>query len=97
MLDLQAIQKQCQTSQTTLNVEAWKGDVKIRQLTVAQSAEVVELSSKGQHVQAMVRGVSFSLVEPVISFQDLSELSGDAFEGIREINEALGKLNEPKK
>ena len=97
MLDLKAIQKKYQTSETTVDVKAWGGEVKIRQLTVSESAEVAHTSARGEGVNAMVKNVAFALVEPSITFDELSKLPGDSFEGIKEINDALSELNEPKK
>lgn len=97
MLSLDDIQNQCKTAESTVQIDAWDGEVKIRQLTVAESANVISTQNRGDQATAMVMTASFALVEPKASVKKLQGLSQEAFEGIKEIVEAVGDLGEPKK
>ena len=97
MLDLAAIEGQYKTSEKVVRIEAWDGDVKIRQLTVAESAEVMAAQSSGDAALAMVKTASFALVEPKLSEKKIKALPQESFEAIGEIVEAVGALSEPKK
>ncbi len=97
MLSFDDIQQQCKTAESTVQIDAWNGEVKVRQLTVAESAEVIATQAKGDHATAMVKTASFALVEPRMSVKKLQDLPQSAFDAIKEIVEAVGELGEPKK
>ncbi|MBL4730282.1 MAG: hypothetical protein JKY28_02690 [Sulfurimonas sp.] len=97
MLTLEDIEKICKTKEGTVNIEAWGGEVKIRQLTVAETAEVVKTQTAGDGAMSTIKMASFALVEPKMSVKKMLSLPAEAFEGIAEIVKAVGELQEPKK
>jgi hypothetical protein len=87
--------------------------VEIRELTVAESNEVQALMlndstsqdladgtinvSIGKFEEAKTKAVSMALVNPKLSEADINGMSSCAKDGISEIYEAIGAINEPKK
>lgn len=87
--------------------------VEIRELTVMESNEVQALmlnDSTGQDIadgninvsigkfeEAKIRAVSMALVSPKFSEVEISNMGSGAKNGINEIYEAIGAINEPKK
>lgn len=109
MLNLKDIQNLCQTQEKVITIKAWNGDVKIRELTTKQRAEVIEvmqgnseIDEKGTNLKlsnltkSQILLAHYALVEPAMSLKDIENLSESAFEGIREINEAVEKLSKKK-
>ena len=97
MLSFEDIQKQCKTAEATVEIEAWGGEVKIRQLTVAETADVVKSQTDGDSAMSTIKLVSYALVEPKMTVKKILSLPAEAFEGIRQIAEALSNLESPKK
>lgn len=97
MLSLEDIQSQCKTTEKTVKIKAWGGDVKIRQLTVKESSDVLTSQLAQDGAMAMIKTASFALLEPKMSIDKIQDLSQEAFEGIREVVEAVGELSEVKK
>jgi len=95
MLSLDDI-KGAKTKEAVVHIDGWGGEVRIRQLTVAESSEVAALQGRGEHAAALVRLASFALVEPRMSVRDINALPADAFEAIREIADAVGEIEGPK-
>lgn len=96
MLSLEDIQNQSKMATATVEIEAFGGEVKIQQLTVAQSAEIFNLQQKGDAAMSLLRTASYALVEPKLTVKKLLALPDSAFDGIREIVDAVGELQEPK-
>lgn len=110
MLKLEDIQKKHPTQEKTITVKAWGGDVRIRQLTIGERSEVMGMmmagdtkvvgdkiqANAGQYAKSRILAASFALVEPAISYEDLSSLHG-AMEAVDEIYEALNEFDTPKK
>lgn len=97
MLKLKDIQKKYVTAEKTVKIDAWGGEVKIRQLTVDQSAEAVFARGTGGNTATMIKTAAFALVEPEMSEENIRALSDPAFKGIIEIVTAVGSFSEPKK
>lgn len=110
MLKFEDIQKKHPTQEKTITVKAWGGDVRIRQLTIGERSEVMAMmmsgdgkvvrdkirANAGQYAKSRILAASFALVEPAISYDDLSALSG-SMDAVNEINEALNEFDTPKK
>jgi len=87
--------------------------VEIRELTVSESNEVQSLMLKdstsdqlssgtvnvsiGKFEEAKIKAVSMALINPKFSEAELNSMGVGAKEGIAEIYEAIGAMNEPKK
>lgn len=97
MLSFEDIQSKCKTTEKTVEIDAWGGEVKIRQLSVSESADVIATQSRGDGAMAMVKTAAYALVEPKMTVKKILALPQDAFDGLREIVEALGEMDEPKK
>lgn len=97
MLKLSDIQKKHSTAEKTIKVEAWGGDVKIRDLTVAESADVVATRMRGEAGMSVVKTASYALIEPAMTVADISAMSEDAFDGVSEIVKAIGEFKPEKK
>lgn len=97
MLSFEDIQASSKTVEKTVEIDAWGGEVKIKQLTIAESADVIATQAKGEQVLSMAKTASYALVEPKMSVKKLIALPQDSFEGIAEIVNAVAELAEPKK
>ncbi len=87
--------------------------VEIRELTVSESNEVQSLMLKdstseelsngtvnvsiGMFEKAKIKAVAMALVKPVFTEEELNSMGTRAKDGISEIYEAVGAMNEPKK
>lgn len=96
----------------TIRVEAWGTEVKIRKLTIKERNEVDSLVLKDTDAaevadgkvkvdlkkanEAIIRKVSYALVEPKFKPAELESLSEEAFEGVLEIEKALNEWDKPK-
>ena len=110
MLKIEDIRKKHPTQEKTVTIKAWGGDVRIRQLTIGERAEVMGMmmagdtkvigdkvqANAGQYAKSRMLAASFALVEPQISYDELSGLAG-AMEAVDEIYEALNEFDAPKK
>lgn len=110
MLKIEDIRKKHPTQEKTVTIKAWGGDVRIRQLTIGERAEVMGMmmsgdgkvvgkkihTNAGQYAKSRILAASFALVEPSISYDELSALP-DAMDAVNEINEALNEFDAPKK
>lgn len=92
-----------------VKIKAWDGEVKIRELTTKQRSEIIEimqgdslLDEKGSSlklsnlIKAQILTAHYGLVDPALSIKDIENLSESAFEGIKEINEAIESLSKKK-
>lgn len=96
-LTIEEIQERAKTSEDTVEIESWGGEVKIRTLTVAQGREVAALYNKGDRVGSVVRTVYYGLVEPKVTLKQLDKLASRAgMNGINEIAQAISELDSPK-
>jgi hypothetical protein len=112
MTDKKDILKKFQTETKEIEVSAWGARVKIRKLTIAEQSEVDSLMLKDASTdevvdgkvkvdlklanEAIIRKVSYALVEPKFKPAELAELPNDAFAGIQEIEKALKEWDKPK-
>jgi len=87
--------------------------VEIRELTVSESNDIQALMLKdstsqdladgkvnvsiGKFEEAKTRAVSMALVNPKLSEAEINSMGSGAKDGINEIYEAIGAINEPKK
>lgn len=107
MLNLSDIQTFCKTEEKTVKIKAWNGEVRIRQLSTAQRAEVVEIiQGEGgvsnenikfsNVIKAQILTAHYALVEPNLTTKQLEALPEAAFEGVKEICDEIDKLNKKK-
>ena len=110
MLNINDIKASHATKETTVEVKAWGGEVRVRQLTAAERAEVVSIMQGGSSLvdgkmevnignltMARIAEASFALVDPAMSRDEIASLGESAIEGVHEICEALAEFGKPKK
>lgn len=97
MLTAEQIASMAKTEEAVVKIEAWDGgEVKVRQLTVAEGREVNKLLSSGDAIGASVRVAFYGLVEPKMSMKQLEKMAaGSGIAGINEINVAIGNIDDP--
>ena len=113
MLDKSALLDKFKRNEKTLKVKAWGGEVVIQQLSIKEKSEIEsmiygnatpEQLRDGTYkidmnalISSRLKAVSYCLVEPKLSVDDLETLTGDASEGINEVYKAIEEFNAPKK
>lgn len=113
MLDKNALLGKFKRNEKTIQVKAWGDEVKIQQLSIKEKSEIEALIygnatpkelEKGSFkidikllMASRMKAVSYSLVEPLMSVDDLESLIGEASEGINEIYKEIEEYNVPKK
>ncbi|MCR8685219.1 hypothetical protein [Campylobacter ureolyticus] len=106
MLELKDLQTNFAVKEKVIKIKAWNGEVKIRELTTKERSQIVEvmqgdsiIDEKGSTLKlsnltkAQILTAHYGLVEPSLSTKDIESLSESAFEGIKEINEAIEGLS----
>ncbi|WP_345993764.1 hypothetical protein [Sulfurimonas sp. HSL-1716] len=98
MLTIDDISKKfTKTSETTIKVKAWGGEVKVRELTLAEAADVNIERTKKDYVMVVTKTVYYALVEPAIPLDDLKKMKEGVFDGIKEIYDEINKSDVPGK
>lgn len=98
MLKFEDIKAQAKTEKKTIKVKAWGGgEVEIRSLTIAETADIAATQMRGEGGMAMVKTASYALVEPIMSINDISNLDRELFDGVKEIVDAMEGFVKPKK
>ena len=113
MLSKSNLKKKYARETKEIEVKAWDGSVEIRKLTIKEENDVramlmnnatpaemvdnkIEISVALLN-EANVLAVSYCLVNPSMSAEDLNGLNSDAFDGVNEIKTALDEWSKPKK
>lgn len=113
MLNKEALLEKFKRNTKTVKVKAWGGEVVIQQLSIKEKSEIEamiygnatpEELQKGTYkidmnafISSRIKAVSYALVEPILSLEDLETLTGEASEGINEVHKAIEEFNVPKK
>jgi len=112
MVDKKTLLKKFELQTKTVHIEAIDGDVKIKKLSIAQRQEVNEVlfgdatfSGDAANVEIEVTrynkaaklGVSFGLVEPSLSVDEIEQMSEDANDFILEVFGSIQEFDTPKK
>ena len=113
MLNKEMLLGKFERKQKTIKVKAWGGEVVIQQLSIKEKSEIEAMIygnatpeelregtfkiDMNALVASRIKAVSYALVEPKLSIEDLESLTGEAGEGINEVHSALEELNTPKK
>lgn len=97
MMTAEQITSIAKTAEAVVKIEAWDGgEVKIRQITVAEGREVNNLVASGDAIGAAIRVAFYGLVEPKMSMKELEKMAtGPGLAGINEINVAIGNMDDP--
>lgn len=113
MIEKNALLEKFKRNQKKIKVKAWGEEVVIQQLSVKEKSEVEsfilgdatpeELRNgtfkigMAAAIESRILAVSYALVEPKMSVEDLNSLDASASEGLGEIYQAIEDFNTPKK
>lgn len=112
MLDKSLLFEKYNRGSKEVEVPAWGGTVKIQKLTIKEKTEIESILyanasqkelSKGsfkidlsQMMAAQIKSISYALVEPSMSIEELEGLTGEAIEGLKQLAKEIDDFNTPK-
>ncbi|TLP41037.1 hypothetical protein [Arcobacter arenosus] len=97
MVDLKDLKSNFPIEEKKVNVDSWKGEVKIKRLTLEETSRYYQIQKNEGSISGMIQAVSDCLVEPKISVEELKSLNESSFKGVEEIFGFLMEFSNEKK
>jgi len=97
MLDSKTLKEKFAPTIKVVEVKEWDDEVKIKRLTVKETDEYISVKKEKGDIPALYTAVSFCLVEPKMSADELMQLNEASLPGVEEIFTHLNEISKTKK